>query len=356
MECYPIFPVWILKISSKMPESVPEIAVVILNWNGKNFLEKFLPFVYRNASGASIVVADNASTDDSVHFLESRYPDVRIIRNEENGGFARGYNRALQHVKARYYLLLNSDVEVTAGWLAPLLQIMNADDTIGACQPKVKDYNNRKLFEYAGAAGGFIDCYGYPLCRGRIINTIEEDRGQYDDNSEIFWASGAAMMIRAELFHKLGGFDEDFFAHMEEIDLCWRMKNAGYKIMYCGASTVYHVGGGTLHKSNPRKTYLNFKNNLSLLHKNLSQKRLFFVLFARLMMDGLAAVTYILKMEWGNFAAVLKAHYAYYTHLKVLNAKRYSGIKNSHYGILKSSIIFNYFFLFRRKFSHLKQT
>ena len=238
------------------------VAVVILNWNGKKYLEQFLPsLIEHTGSDAEIVVADNASTDDSLSFLKTNFPSIRVIQNTTNGGFARGYNLALKQVEADYYVLLNSDIEVTANWLKPVISMMEQDEKIGACQPKIRSFHHRNSFEYAGAAGGYIDEYGYPFCRGRLFLTIEEDNGQYDDTVEISWASGACMFVRSRLFHQLGGLDDDFFAHMEEIDFCWRLHNYGYRVMYCPGSTVYHIGGGTLPKASWRKTYFNFRNN-----------------------------------------------------------------------------------------------
>ena len=256
------------------------IAVVILNWNGRHFLEKFLPDVIRFSSDdASVVVADNASTDDSVEYLKKNFPSVRIILNEKNEGFTGGYNRALEKVEAEFYVLLNSDVEVTQDWLKPLLRLMDANKKIAACQPKILSYHEKDKFEYAGAGGGFIDKNGYPFCRGRIFSELETDHHQFDDERPVFWATGACMFVRASVYHELKGLDENFFAHMEEIDLCWRMQRAGYEVYYCGKSTVYHVGGGTLPKNNPRKTYLNFRNNLITFTKNRKSSVLFLIVF-----------------------------------------------------------------------------
>jgi GT2 family glycosyltransferase len=263
-----------------------KIAVVILNWNGKKFLEQFLPNVLEHsADRAEVIIADNASTDDSVEFLKQNYPHIRLIQNAENGGFSKGYNDALKHVEADYFVLLNSDIEVTPNWIQPVINLMESDKNIVVCQPKIRSYYEREKFEYAGAAGGFMDRFGYPFCRGRIFETIETDHGQYDDVCEVFWATGAAMFVKAPIYREFGGLDEDFFAHMEEIDFCWRVKNAGYKVMYCPDSTIYHIGGGTLPKHSPRKTYLNFRNNLSLLYKNLYSTELFFVFFVRSFLD-----------------------------------------------------------------------
>ena len=300
-----------------------KVAVVILNWNGINFLEKFLPFVVSyTAPYAQLIVADNASTDDSVAFLKANYPQIEIIQNTSNGGFAKGYNDALKQVDADYYVLLNSDVEVTPNWIDPLVKLMDSDENIAACQPKIKSYIQKNRFEYAGAAGGFIDKYGYPFCRGRILNNVEEDKGQYDDDREIFWATGACLFIRANCFHQLKGFDEDFFAHMEEIDLCWRLKNVGYKIMFCSSSTVYHVGGGTLNKLSPQKTFLNFRNNLILLFKNHASQYFIIKLFIRFVMDGIAGIKFLLSGEIGHFIAVIKAHFSFYASLPKTLGKR----------------------------------
>ncbi|MGQ0827565.1 MAG: glycosyltransferase family 2 protein [Bacteroidota bacterium] len=290
-----------------------KVAVVILNWNNKKFLEKFLPGIITcNSSYAEIIVADNASTDDSVAFLKNNYPTVKIIQNSANGGFAKGYNDALQHVNAEYYVLLNSDVEVTPSWIDEIIQLMDNDNSIAVCQPKIKAFNRKDQFEYAGAAGGFIDKYGYPFCRGRILEFIEQDKGQYNDVREIFWATGACLFVRSECYHKVQGFDEDFFAHMEEIDLCWRLKNIGYKIMYCPDSTVYHVGGGTLSKTSPQKTFLNFRNNLILISKNHPPKFFFSKLLMRMLLDGIAGLKFLFSGQFSHFLAVIKAHFNFY--------------------------------------------
>ncbi len=298
-------------------------AVVILNWNGKKFLEKFLPSVIEHSSNvADIVIADNASTDDSITFLKNTYPQLSIIQNEQNGGFAKGYNDALKQIDAEYYVLLNSDIEVTPHWIEPVIELMDSDQNIAACQPKLRSYYEKEKFEYAGGAGGFIDKYGYPFCRGRIFDTLETDNGQYNDTCEIFWATGACMFVKASIYHRLGGLDEDFFAHMEEIDLCWRMKNKGYKIMYCAGSTVYHVGGGTLPKSSPFKTYLNFRNNIALLYKNLPKGKLISVFALRFPLDGIAAVKFMLDGSFQDLWAVARAHFYFYKHHKTIKRKR----------------------------------
>ena len=305
-----------------------KVAVVILNWNGQKFLENFLPSVIAfNPSYSKIILADNASTDNSVAFVKENFPTVEIIQNSSNGGFAKGYNDALKQVNSSYYVLLNSDVEVTAGWMDGVIQMMNDDPAIAACQPKIKAFQDKKMFEYAGAAGGFIDKYGYAFCRGRILECLEEDKGQYDDVREIFWATGACLFIRSACYHEVHGFDEDFFAHMEEIDLCWRLKNIGYKIMYCPSSTVYHVGGGTLNKTNSKKTYLNFRNNLILLCKNHSSQYLISKMFLRLILDGIAAFKFLAEGEFKHFAAVFKAHMSFYRTLPSTLRKRRESLK-----------------------------
>lgn len=284
-----------------------EIAIVILNWNGKEMMKRFLPSVISHSKDvARIIVADNGSTDGSLAMLESDFPMVETIALDRNYGFAEGYNRALKQVDAPYYLLLNSDVETSEGWLDPLLHFMDTNDDVAACQPKLLALNSRDHFEYAGASGGFIDSYGYPFCRGRIFNTVEKDEGQYDNPCEIHWASGAALMVRSEDYWRVGGLDGRFFAHNEEIDFCWRLRLAG-RLIYCvPTSHVYHLGGGTLNKSNPRKTYLNFRNNLTMLYKCLPEKDLRHVMKARLWLDWLAALQMLLLgRSWGDFKAVI---------------------------------------------------
>ncbi|WDF45213.1 glycosyltransferase family 2 protein [Chryseobacterium sp. KACC 21268] len=291
------------------------LAIAILNWNGKNWLEKFLPSVILHSKEAEIYVIDNASTDDSIPFLKSNFPSVKIIQNESNSGFATGYNQGLKSIKADIYCLLNSDVEVTENWIAPILRLFSEDQNIAAIQPKILDYNQKDKFEFAGAGGGLIDNLGYPYCRGRVFENIEFDNGQYDDETEIFWASGCSLFMRSEDFWKMNGFDERFFAHQEEIDLCWRLKNEGKKIYYTGKSKVYHVGGGTLKKENPEKTYLNFRNNLSMMLKNLPASKVFFILFFRLHLDGYAAFYLAYKNGWRFLWAVLRAHVYFYIQL-----------------------------------------
>ena len=331
-------------------------AVVILNWNGKKFLEQFLPVVIQHSKHiASIVVADNASSDDSIAFLKAHFPEIRIIQNQSNGGFAKGYNDALKLIDAEYYVLLNSDIEVTPRWLEPVLELMDADKNIAACQPKIRSFHERNKFEYAGAAGGYIDKFGYPFCRGRLFFSIEEDKGQYDDTTEIFWATGACLFVRAELYHKLGGLDEDFFAHMEEIDFCWRLKNQGYKIMYCPESVIFHIGGGTLPKSSSRKTYLNFRNNFSLLYKNLPAKRLLPVFSARILLDGIAAFKFLLDGGFKDFLAVLRAHLAFYRNIGKIRKKRKLLTQQKVGHTYHGNIVVDYYLLKRKKFTDLKK-
>ncbi|HEY6503128.1 MAG TPA: glycosyltransferase family 2 protein [Chitinophagaceae bacterium] len=288
---------------------LPKIAVVLLNWNGKHFLQQFLPSVLASTySRYELIIVDNGSSDGSVKFIETYYPAIRIIRFDENLGFAKGYNEALKQVDADYYVLLNSDVEVTKTWLEPMVQLLESDLSIAACQPKLLSYNNKKLFEYAGAAGGWLDKYGYPFAKGRIFDICEEDHGQYDQSEPIFWASGAALFIRAKVFHDVKGFDEYFFAHQEEIDLCWRIQLAGHKIYSCPSSVIYHVGGGTLPRGNTKKTYLNFRNNKIMLSKNLPFSKKIWIMSARNILDGISAFKGLLTGDGGYFIAIMRAH------------------------------------------------
>ncbi len=324
-----------------------EVAIVILNFNGSGFLSKFLPTLIENTpSEVAIYVADNASTDNSVAFLQKSFPKINIINLPKNFGFAEGYNQALKKVNSKYYVLLNSDVEVTSNWLKPLIaQLQNP--FIAACQPKILSYKYKDSFEYAGAAGGFIDNFGYPFCRGRILDHLEKDNGQYNDNCYIFWASGSCFAIKSEIYHQMGGFDGDFFAHMEEIDLCWRLQLAGYKIGYTYSSTVYHVGGGTLPKSNPYKTYLNFRNGLYMVFKNFPSKHFLFKIIIRMLIDGLAALNYFAKGEFGNFGSIFKAHMHFYVNLPLLIKKRKAcqslpNANNKLATISSKSLVFEY--------------
>lgn len=344
--------------------SHPSVAIVILNYNGKNWLEQFLPSVIKHNTypNAEIIIADNASADDSITFLEQNYPQIRLVINEKNTGYAGGYNEALKQVEADYYVLLNSDVEVSPNWIEQMTGFMEQDKTYAACQPKILAYAEKNKFEYAGAAGGFIDKYGYPFCRGRIFDSCEIDTGQYNTSGEIFWASGACMFIRANLFHQVGGFDAEFFAHMEEIDLCWRLKNLGYKIGYCAESTVYHVGGGTLNKSNPQKTYLNFRNNRKLLRKNLTENELKAIYNRRNQLDQLAALVALAKGNTDEANAIRQGLNDYKESIHKWDKKRAENElmqqsisigEPNKMGILNESIIWNYFVKGKKKFSDL---
>ncbi|MBP9793153.1 MAG: glycosyltransferase family 2 protein [Flavobacterium sp.] len=318
-----------------------KIAVVILNWNGAKLLEQFLPSVVAFSEEATIYVADNASTDASITVIKEQFPSVQIIYNDSNYGFAKGYNVALEHVEEEYYALVNSDIEVTKNWLAPILSIFETEPEIGIIQPKILDFKNKEYFEYAGAAGGFIDKYGYPYCRGRIFDTLEKDVQQYDDECEIFWASGACLFIRKKLFKSLNGFDADFFAHQEEIDLCWRAFNLGYRAKYTSKSAVYHVGGATLNEGNPRKTFLNFRNSLLMLVKNIPDHQLIPILFIRLVLDGVAGIQFLLKGKWKHFWAILQAHFSFYSLFKNAYKKRGLIQKDTYYSV--KSIVYDYF-------------
>ena len=304
-------------------EDMKQTAVVILNWNGRQHLEQFLPSVVEHTpQQVRIVVADNGSTDDSVEFLEQHYPAIDIIRLDKNYGFAEGYNRALEQVEAEFFILLNSDVEVTAGWVEPLVATLTNHRTVAAVAPKLRSYGHREYFEYAGAAGGYIDILGYPFCRGRILSTLEKDCGQYNTAQEVFWASGAAFCCRADLFRTLGGFDADFFAHMEEIDLCWRMQLAGYQVMVEPHSVVYHLGGGTMPNESPRKLYLNYRNNLSMLFKCAPTWQRILVAVARPVADMLSALIYYLRGDKALAKATIEAYRDFFALHGELNKKR----------------------------------
>ena len=337
----------------------PRVAVVILNWNGRNFLESFLPSVVASTyPGLEIIVADNASTDQSVEFLQSNYPLVSLIQNDKNYGFAEGYNRVIALLDFEYFILLNSDVEVSSNWIEPVIDFMESDINIAVAQPKILSYSKRNNFEYAGAAGGYLDALGYPFCRGRIFDTVEEDLEQYDDSSEIFWASGAAFFIKRKYWLETGGFDPDFFAHMEEIDLCWRLKNLGYKIVFCPKSKVFHVGGGTLNAESPFKTFLNFRNNLVMLQKNLNSVNAFLIIFIRFWLDLLSLIKYLVDGKPQNALAITKAHFYFFAHL-FKNIKKAGEINKSKFnsaGSYKVSIVWEYFIRKKKTFSSLKKT
>lgn len=312
-----------LKTSSTThADQSPSVAVVILNWNGLKFLQRFLPSVVQHSlERAEIWIVDNGSTDESLQWVREKHPEVSVLENGKNYGFAKGYNIGLRQISAAYYVLLNSDVEVTSDWIDPVIDFMRKAELV-ACQPKILDFNRRQWFEHAGATGGFIDRNGFVFCAGRIFNTFEEDKGQYDANKEVFWASGASLFIRSDAYHSVDGLDEDFFAHMEEIDLCWRLKNQGLAVGACGESQVYHVGGGTLDKLNPFKTYLNFRNNLFILVKNYHYGSLLRLLIKRMLLDGVAAFRFLTEGKWSYFTAVFKAHVSFYTKLPLMLSKR----------------------------------
>jgi len=336
--------------------ATPSVAVVILNWNGKHHLQQFLPSVLASTyPNMQVVVADNASTDDSLVFLQQYYPQVCTIRLKENHGFARGYNQALQQVTADYYVLLNSDVEVTPAWIEPIIDIMKRDEAIAACQPKILAYSNKVAFEYAGAAGGWMDAFGYPFARGRVFDICEADKGQYDTTKEVFWASGAALFIKSDVYHHLNGFDEYFFAHQEEIDLCWRIQLYGKKVYCCPQSVVYHVGGGTLPRGNSRKTYLNFRNNQIMLFKNMPWSEKWWKIPIRLLLDQLSALKGLLSGEGGYFVAIANAHLAFFYWLLFrrrtlcLQPKRVTSLS----GVFKGNIVWQHFIRHKKTFSQI---
>lgn len=336
-----------------------KIAIVILNWNGVKLFDKFLPSVIRNSTrdNVEIYVADNGSTDNSVEYLSEKYPEIRRIGLKENLGFAEGYNQALKQIEADYFVLLNSDVEVTPQWIEKCMELFDSDDKIAAVQPKILSFEKPHLFEYAGAAGGFIDKFGYPFCRGRILNKMESDISQYNQATPIFWSSGACMFLKAEAYMKVGGLDGDFWAHMEEIDLCWRLKSLGYKIWYQPESVVFHLGGGTLSYGSPLKVYLNFRNNLWMLFKNLPRNQFKRIFFTRMILDGVAAVKFIAGFHFRSFWAVVKAHAGFYKNLGKLIQKRKETQKRiiveNHNEVYSKSIMWKFFIQKIRKFSEL---
>jgi hypothetical protein len=333
-----------------------KIAVVILNWNGLKFLRMFLSDVIRYTADADteICVADNGSTDGSPEWVASYFKDIRLIRLDKNHGFAEGYNRALEQIDAHYFVLLNSDIEVTEGWLKPLLSYMDCNPDVASCQPKILSYRRKDHFEYAGAAGGFLDKFGYPLCRGRILTEVEKDKGQYDSQSDIFWSTGACMIVRSEAWRKCGGFDPDFFAHMEEIDLCWRFHKAGYRVSFVPGSSVFHVGGGALPYNSPFKTYLNFRNSLFLLYKNLPGKDMKSILFKRKILDGIAALFFLVKGQFSSSWSVLKAHIDYYRSIDQLRKKRIVvkslGDREPEGLLLNKCVVFEFYIRKRKTF------
>jgi len=329
-------------------------AVVILNWNGEKFLRQFLPSVIEHSHQlADVCVIDNNSKDNSVAFIEQNFPEVQIVSHDDNYGFAGGYNKGLTFIDNEYYILLNSDVEVTPGWIQPMLSYIGSQPDMVACQPKILDFHRKEWFEYAGAAGGYIDKDGFAFCAGRIFYEFEKDESQYLENTEVFWASGAALLIKRSAWQEVNGLDTDFFAHMEEIDLCWRLKNRGYKIGACRESVVYHYGGGTLDRQSPFKSYLNFRNNLYMIVKNYRSGSLFLKLFRRLSLDGFAGIRFLSEGKTKHFYSVLKAHFSFYKNLPSLIKKRKSeepfSTKPNLAGMYQGSII-KHFFIYRKHF------
>ncbi len=327
------------------------IAIVILNWNGKSLLSEFLPSVVKYAAEAKIYVADNASDDDSISFLKNNFPEVNIVINDKNYGFAKGYNEALKHINADIYVLLNSDVEVSENWLNNICQIFEKEENTAVIQPKILNYKNKDYFEYAGAAGGYLDKLGYAYCRGRIFENLEKDLGQYDSEADIFWASGACMCIRKKVFDGVGGFDDSFFAHYEEIDLCWRIKNSGYQIKFAPKSVIYHLGGATLSQGSPFKVYLNFRNSLSVLLKNLPSNQVVPIIFLRFCLDGVAGLQFLLNGKYQSTLAIIKAHFSFYKLIpSTLNKRVKTPVKNYYQ---TPSIVWSYFIKNKKTFNQL---
>jgi GT2 family glycosyltransferase len=353
-----------VKFIKKIPpmmEKAPKVSIIILNWNTKHFLEKFLsPLLQTDYPNFEVIVADNGSKDGSTDLIEEKFKNVKLVKFDKNYGFAGGYNRSFKFADGKYIVLLNSDVEVTPNWLNPIINFMEENPDVFACQPKILSFYERNKFEYAGACGGFIDVFGYPFCRGRIFDFCEEDKGQYDDAIQVFWATGACLVVRKELLKEIGFLDEDFFAHMEEIDLCWRANLNGYKIFCLPRSIVYHVGGGTLPKINPWKTFLNHRNSLIMLEKNLDTPKLFLIIPIRLILDLVTAFTYLVKGDIKNFIAVLKAIFVFlffqpkWIRKRIENRKNLKRRKIEDKLIYKRSIVFDYFILGKKKFSDLK--
>ncbi|MCB9198518.1 MAG: glycosyltransferase family 2 protein [Flavobacteriales bacterium] len=334
-----------------------KVAVAILNYNGKHWLEKFLPNVISNSLDAEVVIIDNASTDDSVQYIRDQFPNLKLIINQKNSGFAGGYNEGLKKIESDIYILLNSDIEVTPNWIQPILELFRSDKNIAAIQPKILSYNDKTRFEHAGASGGYIDKLGYPFCRGRIFTETEIDENQYNSAQPIFWATGACLFIRSEQYWEAGGLDEDFFAHMEEIDLCWRLQNMGFQIYVEPKSYVYHVGGGTLDYRNPRKTYLNFRNSLYAIHKNWS-RGLFFIIFSRLVLDGIAGLKFLIGGDFKHISSIIKAHFHYYGHIGKLKKQRKELKKNNKNilqlkGVLNASIVWKFYLKGKKSFRDL---
>lgn len=334
----------------------PKVAVVILNWNGIYYLKKFLPSVFNSSyPNLTIIIGDNGSTDDSINYVQNTFPSIKVIKNKKNYGFAEGYNRVLKDIDADYYVLLNSDVEVTEDWIEPIIAAMEKDNSVAAAQPKILSYTQSDSFEYAGAAGGYIDAYGFPFCRGRIFSHVEKDLGQYNDEVLISWASGAAFFIKSHAWKESEGFDSDFFAHMEEIDLCWRLKRLNYTIKYYPFSTVYHVGGGTLQKENPFKTYLNFRNSLIMLQKNLPSNQVYQKLILRACFDFIALLRFYLTGKFKDAFAIHKAHWHFIKLIKSNHKKRKElALSFTNEGLYRRSIVWDFFILKKKQFSQLK--
>lgn len=333
----------------------PKVAIVILNWNGRFFLEKYLPYVYNSTyPNIEFIVGDNASTDDSIAFIQREYPTIRVIANNSNLGYAGGYNEVLRQVTADYYVLLNSDVEVTPDWIEPVIQLLESRPDMAAAQPKIRSVLRRGQFEHAGAAGGYVDRYGFPFCRGRILHGVEQDNGQYDDTREVFWASGAALFIKRPCWDAVDGFDDDFFAHMEEVDLAWRLKLSGYRIGYCPESVVYHVGGGTLNASNPQKTFLNFRNSLYVLQKNLPFFAAVWTIFARMWIDLVALLHFMSLGKFGDAWAISRAHQHFFINIAKTARKRkkYTTVFQSA-GLYRGSVIWAFYILGKTVFQKL---
>lgn len=335
-----------------------QVAVVILNYNGADTLRRFLPSVTKYSPDSEVYVADNGSSDNSCNVVRDEFPTVHLIELDKNYGFAEGYNRALAQIKEEYVVLLNSDVEVTPDWIAPMADILNTNPDVAACQPKILSYNNRHLFEYAGAAGGYIDKWGYTYCRGRIFGTVEEDNGQYDDVADVFWATGAALMIRNDEYKHNGGLDSRFFAHMEEVDLCWRLRSRGKRLVCVPESRVFHVGGATLSKDNPRKTYFNFRNNLLMIYKNMPNDRLTAVMLFRKFFDNIAAIKFLFTSNVNAFKAVRKARRDFrdmkeeFAAARSENMRRATGEKLPE--MFSKSILAQYYIKFHHKYSSLR--
>ncbi|MCL2290006.1 MAG: glycosyltransferase family 2 protein [Bacteroidetes bacterium] len=329
-----------------------KLAIVILNWNGQKFLAQFLPALIQYApSYSEIIIADNASTDNSIEFLRTVFPSIKIIQNKINGGFSKGYNDALQQVEAEYYCLLNSDVEVTENWIEPIVVLLDNHPDIAIVQPKLLSFAHKNQFEYAGACGGFLDYLGYPFCRGRVFEYLEEDSGQYNNAIEVFWATGAALFVRSNIFHAVNGLDDDFFAHMEEIDFCWRVKSLGYKVMVEPKSVVYHVGGGTLPKNSARKTYLNFRNNMFLLLKNLPRTKLLPIFLLRFPLDNIAALFFLFRGHWRDTWAVYRAQLSFLRQFRKMKRKRKDVDKQVYKQTFQKSIVFQHYIKKKSKFN-----